>query len=179
MITLEHVDAAVRSWMVAHQSGATSHVLKAVTVIGAPNPMLFLAMTGALFLWWRGRSVASIAALLTPVLAMVTCEIGKRVIARPRPPGIGVIVEEGYAFPSAHATTSAAVCGTLAYLFWQEGFISQTIALLIAVVPPLLVGVSRVYLDVHWATDVVGGWTAGMVICALAATLHRSLRSAQ
>ena len=81
-----------------------------------------------------------------------------------------------YSFPSAHATTSAAISCTLAYVFWRERLVPGAAALLGAVTVPLLVGVSRVYLDVHWAADVVGGWCAGLVIAALSAGLYNGSR---
>jgi membrane-associated phospholipid phosphatase len=46
------------------------------------------------------------------------------------------------------------------------------IALVLAIVPPLLIGVSRLYLDVHWATDVIGGWVAGVLITVIARLVY-------
>jgi undecaprenyl-diphosphatase len=45
-----------------------------------------------------------------------------------------------------------------------------------AVLIALIVGFSRMYLDVHWATDVVGGWSIGLLIAALAAALYEHMR---
>ena len=177
MMTIEHFDATVRSWMLAHQNDAASGLLRVVTNVGAPNPMAFVALSAAGVLWWRRRAAAALSVLLAPAAAMATYEIGKRFIARARPPGTGAIIEDGYAFPSAHATTSAAVCATLALVLWQERLVPAPIALAIGILAPLLVGLSRVYFDVHWATDVLGGWSAGGVIAIGAAALNRSLRT--
>ena len=51
---------------------------------------------------------------------------------------------------------------TLMYLLWRERLVSLLPAFLVGVGWPLLVGFSRVYLDLHWATDVLGGWLLGL-----------------
>jgi undecaprenyl-diphosphatase len=100
----------------------------------------------------------------------------KRLVARPRPAGLGGSVDSSYAFPSGHAMTSAAVCGSLAYIFWREGMIRKEIALAVGVIIPFAAGLSRVYLNVHWATDVIGGWAAGFAIAGLSALLYSRTR---
>jgi membrane-associated phospholipid phosphatase len=54
--------------------------------------------------------------------------------------------------------------------------ISWTTAILVGAGIPLFVGLSRVYLDVHWATDVIGGWAVGLFVAALSAALYEYLR---
>lgn len=76
----------------------------------------------------------------------------------------------------AVSTTSAAVCCTLAYVCWREGVVGAPAAFVLAIGPPLLIGASRVYLNVHWATDVLAGWTAGLFIAALAALVYDRVR---
>lgn len=173
------LDSAARSWVLAHQSTFVVTTMIWVSRLGSVTPMQLVAVAGALVMWWRGRRRAIAPMLLAPVAAMLVYHFVKRFFARTRPNGLGRALEDGtYSFPSAHATTASAVCLTLAYVFWREGLVSGAVALPIAVFVPLLIGVSRIYLDVHWATDVIGGWSFGLLIAALAAALyHRSIGS--
>jgi undecaprenyl-diphosphatase len=169
-------DAGVRAWALAHQLPPMTSFLHWVTIVGSVNPMICLAVAGALFLWWRGRPLVACTVLIAPAAAVSTYVVVKNIVARTRPAGLGSIVEGTYAFPSAHATSSAAVCCTLAYVFWRERIAPTPVAVVIGIVIPLLIGVSRVYLDVHWATDVLGGWCAGIFIAALSGALYNGTR---
>jgi undecaprenyl-diphosphatase len=111
-------------------------------------------------------------ALLAPAVATALFVLLKQVFARARPAVAGHFVPSTYAFPSGHATASTAVCCTLAYVYWREGFISRRFGVCLATIPPFLIGLSRVYLDVHWTTDVLGGWSLGLLIAVLGAALY-------
>jgi membrane-associated phospholipid phosphatase len=66
---------------------------------------------------------------------------------------------------------------TLCYVLAREKIVSWPVAILIGGLVPLVVGLTRLYLDVHWTTDVLGGWTAGLFIAALSAALYERLHS--
>ena len=165
-------DGAVQHWALAHQAAVLTPVFVLITTIGGVASMSILALMGSLFLAVRGHRRGAAGALASPAVAVVLFTLEKRAYARTRPTGLGGIVPSSYAFPSGHATASTAVCCTLAYVFWREGYISRPLALVIAILPPLLIGVSRIYLNVHWSTDVIGGWSAGLLIAVLFAGLY-------
>lgn len=168
------LDRFVQAWVLAHQSPVVERVFTLITLAAGITAMSLVTAAGSIVLWHHRRHRAAAGVLLVPVLANYSFELAKREYARPRPNGLGGVVDSSYAFPSGHATAATAVCGTLAYVFWREGFVSSGAALFLAVVPPLLVGASRVYLNVHWTTDVIGGWSAGLFIALLAvATYNR------
>jgi membrane-associated phospholipid phosphatase len=171
-------DSTVRAWVHAHQSRTASAFLSWVSIVGSVTPMAMVAVAGAVALFVRGRRHAVGALLLAPLAALITYHYVKGLIARTRPSGAGNFVDGTYSFPSAHATTAAAVCATLAYVFWRERLVHGAIALQIAVLVPLVVGASRVYLDAHWATDVIGGWGAGLLVAMLSAALYHRCRIA-
>lgn len=169
-------DNAVRTWVLAHRPAPLLSFFHGVTTIGSVSPMVVYAIIGAFVLWFRGRPLVASTVLVAPAAAVVAYLGLKHVFGRPRPSGIGNVIEGTYSFPSAHATTSAAICGTLAYVFWRERLVPGVAAVLFAVLVPVLVGTSRVYLDVHWPTDVLGGWSAGLVVAALSAGAYNAGR---
>jgi undecaprenyl-diphosphatase len=84
--------------------------------------------------------------------------------------------EKTFSFPSGHAATSAAVMVTLCYVLAREEIISWRTAIILGGSVPLVVGLTRLYLDVHWTTDVVAGWTVGLFVAAMSAALYEYLR---
>jgi membrane-associated phospholipid phosphatase len=169
-------DGAVQAWMLAHHDPRLDTSFLWVTRIGGIMGMRVLALVGAVYLWFRGHRRVAAGVLVVPVVADMLFHVMKRIYARPRPLGLGGRVDSSYSFPSGHATMSAAVCCTLAYVLWREGFVGRWTALAFALLVPLLVGASRFYLNVHWATDVLGGWCVGLFVAVLSAALYNHHR---
>jgi membrane-associated phospholipid phosphatase len=169
-------DAAVQAWLLAHQNPTLDAVFLWITRIGGIMGMRVLAILAAVYLWLRGHRRVAAGVLVVPVVSVMLFNFVKGIYERPRPTGLGGRVDDSWSFPSGHATVSAAVSCTLAYVLWREGFVGQWTALAFAVLAPLLVGFSRLYLNVHWATDVLGGWSVGLFVAALSAALYNHHR---
>jgi undecaprenyl-diphosphatase len=169
-------DTTIRSWVAAHQSPGVFSFFYWVTTIGATRSMYILAFLTALYFWHRDRELVAASVLVAPALAVALYETVKRLYGRARPPGFNRALDTSFSFPSAHATAAAAVCCTITYVLWRENLLGRVTALLLAILVPLLIGVSRIYLDAHWATDVLGGWSAGLFIAALSAGLYNRAR---
>jgi undecaprenyl-diphosphatase len=168
-------DGAVRAWMIAHQNPIVHGIAYVITVIGSPGMLLIALVAGALF--WRrgGRSKAGVVVAAPAVAALLSGSI-KLFYGRARPAGGLLLNMSTYSFPSGHATTSAAVAVTLCYVLARERIISWRVAILVGGTVPLLVGLTRLYLDVHWTTDVIGGWAVGLFVAAMCASLYEYLR---
>lgn len=165
-------DTAIRSWIVAHQTPIGIDSAAIISRVGSVGVMRWIAVLVAILLLTRARHRAALAAALAPLLAFILHGITQRLIPRDRPPGAAGFHEAATSFPSHHATASTAVCLTLAYLLWRERLIAAPVAMAIAIAPPLCIGLSRLYLDVHWTTDVLAGWCAGFVVFAMAASFY-------
>ena len=170
-------DGAVRDWTVAHQTPLGIKAFTAITLAGGTVPAVLLAAIVAAWLWVaRGRHVGA------AVVSATTVSIGafaliKEIFGRVRPIGAAAFLHRTtYSFPSGHSTGSAAVLGSIGYVVWRERLVSGRVAFWIACPIILLVGVSRVYLDLHWATDVLGGWCLGLGVAAASAGLYERWR---
>lgn len=101
---------------------------------------------------------------ITLVSAEVISFVLKRLVARPRPLG-GLVVEHGYSFPSGHATLAVAAYGFLMYMAYTnvKNDSLRTAILVLGFLCIVLIGLCRLYLGVHYLTDVLAGYVVGSV----------------
>ena len=102
-----------------------------------------------------GLSIFSNLAIIT-----ILNQLLKRVLQRPRPTEYRIIEETGYSFPSGHSMISMAFYGYLIYLIYKyvENKYVKWILISLLSVLICLIGVSRIYLGVHYTSDVLGGF---------------------
>ena len=168
-------DNSARAWFVAHQNPIVYKIAFILTWVGSPLVMVILAIGVG---WWfyrrSGRSKAGVI-VAAPAIGGILSAAVKLMYGRARPAGGALLNERTFSFPSGHATTSAAVVVTLCYVLARERMISWPTAILVGALVPLVIGITRLYLDVHWTTDVVGGWGVGLFVAALSAALYEYL----
>jgi membrane-associated phospholipid phosphatase len=171
------LDDAVRAWVLSHQVAAAVSVFQVITLLGSANVLAWVAVAMAAWLWKsRGRHIAAV--LVTAPAVATALFVGiKDLFQRVRPAGAVALHLVSYSFPSGHATASTAVLVTLSYVLARERLLSHLAALVLGVLGPLLVGLSRIYLDVHWTTDVLGGWGLGLVVAAMSAAAYEHMRT--
>jgi undecaprenyl-diphosphatase len=145
-------------------SRSFEEAMRDVTALGGVTVMVLVTVVGVLaFLMHRRRVHAAILAL-TVLLADLSSEGLKLVYSRPRPDLVphGSYVYSA-SFPSGHSTLSAATFLTLAMLIasLEPNRGTKVMVYVLAFALVLSVGVSRVYLGVHWPSDVLAGWCLG------------------
>ena len=171
-----HLDEAVSAWFVGHQNPLLYKIALGVTWVGSPTVMVLLAIVAAVWLYTRGGRSKAGAVVAAPALGGLLSGVIKVLYGRARPVGAALFNQTTYSFPSGHSATSAAVMVSLCYVLARERIISWPAAIIVGGMVPLLVGLSRLYLNVHWLTDVVGGWTVGLLVAAMGAALYEYLR---
>ncbi|MEU6513856.1 phosphatase PAP2 family protein [Streptomyces sp. NPDC046978] len=137
-----------------------------------PATMRILAAAAVLWLLWRRRDPrTALWVAATGVLAALVQNAFKVLVGRARPVWPDPVDSaRGSAFPSGHAMTATVVCGLLLWLLHRYGAAGATrlMAWAAAVVSVVGVGLTRVWLGVHWPSDVVGGWLLGALMVTLA-----------
>ncbi|THC50088.1 phosphatase PAP2 family protein [Streptomyces sp. A1499] len=141
------------------------------------DPWTMRALCAAAVLWLVARGARRLALWVAGscLVASVVQQALKAAVDRPRPVWSDPVDSAHYAaFPSGHAMTAAVVCGLLLWLLRLHGAgpaLWRT-ALALAVLSVAGVGLTRVWLGVHWPTDVLGGWLFGALVVVLTVTTY-------
>ena len=181
---LAGVDGTVYSFFLDHREPSLTTASRVIESFSGTVSLSVVTMLLAALVWWRTRQARD---LVLPALAVVgsivLVEAVKVAVSRQPPPVEAMLgMGPGFAFPSGQATRSAACLLTVAFVAWGvlPSWRSKVGAVTAAVLVALLVGLARLTLAVHWLTDVLGGWTLGMlwfavvvVVSEVAGPLHR------
>src|SRR5690348_14939336 len=164
---LTALDLVIVTWFRAHSTPALDRIGVAVSLIGSPVAMSVMATVVAILLAARRRWVLLGGWIGVFVGGSILDWTLKIVIQRPRPIGAAAFLHgESFSFPSGHAMGSLFGYGMLAYLlarFWVRRRAWRLTIIIAAAVLIVAIGSSRLYLGVHYFSDVVAGYAAGLV----------------
>jgi membrane protein DedA with SNARE-associated domain/membrane-associated phospholipid phosphatase len=151
-------------------SSALKHVAEAISAFGSLPVTAALVLAASSALAWRRRGLELVVLLAGFVLVFATVHITKAAIDRPRPPDplTGATLSS---YPSGHAaysTVYVVIAVIAARLLGKRTNRTALVAAGVAIAA--VIGMSRVYLRVHWWSDVAGGWGAGLGIFATLAS---------
>lgn len=169
-------DDPVREFIYSLRSDALTVIMKIITYMGNWQAVTLLCIV--LLAIKKTRCTYGIPVAAGAIFVTVLNKIIKSIVTRPRPDvSLHLIEQGGMSFPSGHAITSMFVYGMLIYLLYaglkdcfleqknSDSYVVRIILMVILAIPMIFVGVSRVYLGVHYPTDVLAGWClAGVVI---------------
>lgn len=140
------------------------HAMGDITALGGTTVLTLMTVMVTIYLALARRRELAIFTLLSVLGGWILSATLKIGIARPRPDLVPHLVEvHDLSFPSGHAMLSAIVYLTLGTLLArvQKSRATRLYMIGVAVFLTFIIGLSRIYLGVHYPTDVVGGWCAG------------------
>lgn len=138
-------------------------IARIFTALGEPTVLIAACVLCALWLWYAGRGRLGATLLLVALLGRGLSEVQKYWVARARPDlQPHLVIVKTQSFPSGHATSSMIFYVALAVALTTHSRWRRE-AVIGAVLLSLLIGTSRVMLGVHWPSDVIGGWSFGML----------------
>lgn len=157
------VDRAIYQAVYAGHRPALRAVAHVLTLLGEPTLLIAASVLVALWLWYLGRGRAGAVLLAVILIGRAVTELQKYWVARARPDlEAHLVVVKTSSFPSGHAAGSMMFYLALALMLTAHSRL-RFAAAAAAVLVSLLVGISRVMLGVHWPSDVIGGWSFGLL----------------
>ncbi|MQR94346.1 phosphatase PAP2 family protein [Fictibacillus phosphorivorans] len=160
-IFVKSFDFSLREWMLSLRTESLNNIVLAFTHVGDAKVLAVLCLLGAIVLFimkkWRNSLLLIGSILVSYGLNLLV----KSLFQRERPQDFRLLEEDGYSFPSGNAmvgTTFYLFAAVLLYQRFQKRWI-----LVVGVILPFLLGLSRVYVGVHYPSDILAGFALGIV----------------
>lgn len=162
-------DSAVIESIRIHTSEALSRMMILITECGSITFYVTVGGIITIMLCLKKRIAEGIMLVVCSGGSGLMTLLLKEIVMRIRPDMMPIIAETGYSFPSGHSVTAVCFYGYLAYLCWSQGRgdIVRRGSVIAAVCMILGIGISRIYLGVHFPTDVIGGYIGGLMWLSL------------
>ena len=157
-----HLDTTIVSYIAHHRSERIVAAMRDVSMVGNVGFLAGMVLLGGLLLRRQTGSWVPLLVLAAAGLGAATLGVTtKALLSRARPQTAWMAAQaSGWAFPSNHAMCATAVYGALGYLIaaTRDTWLTRISIWTGAAFLSLMIGIARVYLGVHWPTDVIGGW---------------------
>ncbi len=155
-------------------SDTITPIAKIITRLGNAETLIFITII--LVVSIKDKKIR-LAIPINLLCASVLNFILKNIIQRPRPNEFRIIDQSGYSFPSGHSMVSMAFYGFLIYLIFKNVKNNYIKALLIFILTCIIImiGLSRVYLGVHYTSDVLGGFLLALSYLTLYTAFFKTI----
>lgn len=151
-----------------------TNIFKIITNLGSAYSLIFIAIMSFLVIKDKRISISISVNLIISTLLNFGL---KNLIERPRPIGYRLIDEKGYSFPSGHSMVSMAFYGLIIYFIWKniENKKIRNLACTLLGILIILIGTSRIYLGVHYASDVIAGFLISIIYLIVFTTIYKNI----
>ena len=169
---LRDFDGKIIGFIQGHISESLTAFMTGITFFGGKTWIIAAVLLLTIFFFFIKRRYA-VYLLLTSATGSVLNLLLKQLFQRERPDIYPLITVEGYSFPSGHSMGSFIFYISLAVVLskWSKSRLLDSLIVLLFAALIILIGISRIYLGVHYPSDVIAGYCAGggwVIICTLA-----------
>ena len=168
------LDTNIYNTISLFKNDTVTAIFKMITQFGSATILICFTILSFVFL--KNKKISFSIALNLIIVGLFN-QVLKWMIQRPRPEGFRLIDESGYSFPSGHSMASMAFYGLIIYFVFKnvknktiKAVIGTILSLLI-----LLIGMSRIYLGVHYASDVIAGFALSIAYLIIYITIILNL----
>jgi undecaprenyl-diphosphatase len=167
-----YFDNFIRSFIAGHQSPVISNLMLSITKIGNMYESLLIFLAFGLFLLLKKHKDYFYALTVATSFGIILPELIKTFVQRVRPDFV-VLTEYGFSFPSSHATMATIFLLSSVFLLaplMKRNFSKYTFLIASYIIFPLI-AFSRIYLSVHWTSDVIAGIILGAICFVFSETI--------
>jgi membrane-associated phospholipid phosphatase len=171
---LNPFDTGVSNFVLNFRSKGLTDFFRFVTDLGDRNTYIVITIALALFFWLRYKKWKFSLQIVSVLLLSAVSNVGlKQVINRARPSLDHLVQVNTLSFPSGHSMSAMAYYGFLIYLTtrFQIHIVARILLVTILAVLILAIGTSRIYLGVHYPSDVASGYLGGLIWVAFSAVV--------
>ncbi len=159
LVLVLKIDGSTAVFFTSHQNEIVKNIMLVVSYLGTTSFLLIIFAIVVIMAFVQKKSLTKLGLLYAFSVVGTTAitYLMKLIIQRERPFNL---IETGFSFPSGHSSASMAAYGVIAFLLWNN---HKKLALF-AFSVPLFIAFSRIYLNVHWISDVFAGLFLGAAV---------------
>ncbi|KXH80705.1 phosphatase PAP2 family protein [Sporosarcina sp. HYO08] len=161
--TIERFDLSIIHFVQGFETSSLTAVMKFFTWVGSGYIVSIIALIGFLIIYGKLKNRGQALLLVFVVLGTILLNhFLKLYFKRERPEIHRILNANGFSFPSGHSMMAFSLYAIIAYIAWRHAktVTSKTLLIILSAIMIIMIGVSRIYLGVHYPSDVVGGYAA-------------------
>ena len=164
-------DNAIYKFIISFKNDTLTDIFKFISFLSSTKVIILFNIIIAIIVLLSKRTNLLLITI-SSISSGVINNLVKYIIKRDRPFGIALVNETFYSFPSGHSMISVLFYGMIIYMLIEKNVKYKKIIIPLIIIYILLVGISRIYLGVHYASDVFGGYLLGGSILLMLTIIH-------
>ena len=155
-------DKLVETYILNIRNDKMTNIMITITNISSAYSLIVISI---LLLVIIKKKKIPLAIMINLISVFLISQLAKIIIRRPRPSGINLVEASGFSYPSGHSMVSMAYFGYIAYLIYNhlDHKLSKAILIITLIITSITIGFSRIYLGVHYLSDVIAGFLLSII----------------